>query len=347
MFIIEKKGFKMKKVFWNLLLVGGVAVSSLYAEWGMPSTSKITATAIEIGTEGAGTMLGTKGSFNVVSETAPINYAGDTDPIDENDPINALYTQETGTFKIKIVHLDDDNETLSNYMNWMTVRVDLIPNSGDCKSVPALKTYSFLTIPAGASKVISFTYKGVERDVTFRIRYGMPTQKIACARDNFAIKPKFNIPPHQPIKKNHNIDLNITVVDGNGDVYTGYSRISDDLNFEVETTIGERVYPLMYDFRIVDGVIDEKYIRYPEANKLKFTLSEIANGEEFAKVDIDDTPDEQRLIRGVSPEIEIYTTSSHYYAGKGTGESENSPSKMTYTSEIKSKTDRVYHKLGW
>jgi hypothetical protein len=332
----------MKKVIRNII-IGGVFVSSLYAAYGSSATS----TATSVASSASGTMLGTKGTFNLVSETAPINYAGDIDPVDENDPINALYTQETGSFKIKIVHLDDDNETLSNYMNWMTVRVDLIPNSGDCKTVSALKSYSFLSIPAGASKVINFIYNGVERDVTFRIRYGMPTQKIACARDNFAIKPKFNIPAHQPVKKNHNIDLNITVVDGNGNVYTDYNKISDDLNFEVESTIGERVYSLMYDFRIVDGVIDEKYIRYPEANTLKFTLSEVANGEEFAKVDIKDTPDEQRLIKGVSPEIVITTTYSHYYAGQGTGESENSPSKMTYTSEIKSKTDRVYHKLGW
>jgi len=332
---------------------------------------------------------GSSDSFNVVAKDSNLTTEGQKDPLSDSEVENYLHTQTVNqNFTVKVVHLNgDDNKTLTKTK--ATVTLELIENpatsGATCDSATPLKgttvKFSFSIVDsmmpgkmfAHAIVSVPFKYEKAIRDAKFRVKYN---GKYYCSRDNFAIKPELKIGfpdsiKHSEggkeffaVKQNHNIPLNLALIEYEKkcigptcmmppfyqeSLFSDYDKSSDYLNVELNSTSHQRVYPLMYDFRIVGGVIDEKYIRYPEENKLQFIIIEKPNDEdpEFAVVDRKDTPDEQRLIKGVSPEITIYKTRSYYYAGQGTGETENDPSKMTYTSKIKSKTDRVYHKLGW
>jgi len=66
------------------------------------------------------------GTFNVVNK----DFSGNVDPIDSKNPLNALYTQIVNKpFDVTVLHLKDDNKTLSNYTG--IVRVDLIQTPKD------------------------------------------------------------------------------------------------------------------------------------------------------------------------------------------------------------------------
>ena len=387
----------MKRVVWNLFLVLGVAMSSLYGEWNVSKitneydknlTIKDNVTELENNVsfvfplyripivideksiidkffKGAETDVKQAGRFNVVDVT----FNSDSNPIDKNNSKNNLYTQTVGNrFNIKLVHLSDDNKTLTELNNTEIpfVLLELMDNKTGkivekfMPPVPFFKRKS-VTISVRVNKA----YRDVKFIVIHQEKDGI---KRYYSRDNFAIKPIFKISfpdsikdkeGKYKVKQNHKIPMDIKVVDFNGNIMVGekvvpdYNNSSDNLNFKVESITGKRVYPLMYDFRIVNSVMNEKYIKYTAVDILKFTLSEKVNDKEFAKVDEKDVKNggtdnyERLLIKGISPVITIYKSYSQFYAGKGTDESENSPYKKSYISEIKSKTDRVYHKVAW
>jgi len=73
------------------------------------------------------------GIFNVV-ETS---FNSITDPLDENSSLNQIYTKIVNKpFNIKIVKLNNDNETLENYTG--IVKLEAIENNGNCATAPAL-----------------------------------------------------------------------------------------------------------------------------------------------------------------------------------------------------------------
>ena len=148
------------------------------------------------------------GKFNVTHYQPNISY----DPTDVNNPINDLYTQivnKNGEFTL--VHLADDNKTLSNYTG--IVRIDLIKNpknETECKTNTPLKSlYVFMN-----SKKFNFNFKYYKalKNARFRITY-LKFNNSTCMSE------LINIIKNQYIKGNIN-----NAIQGNFKYYRRYAN---------------------------------------------------------------------------------------------------------------------------
>jgi len=86
---------------------------------------------------------------------------------------------------------------------------------------------------------------------------------------------------------------------------------------------------LDYDFTFTDGIANINFIKYPEVGEVEFNLSEI-KGEEFAKIDSDDTSDNDRLI--TSAKTSKITILPHHFEIKNVNVFNFNNGSFTYLS---------------
>ena len=164
--------------------------------------------------------------------------------------------------------------------------------------------------------------------------------------DNFAIRPdKFDISLNKTgAKVGELVPMSIVVQNKVGNKVLDYEKKSVDMSVEANPTDAK----LQYSFDIVDGeAINSKLYFAKEGSGIKIAVSERV-GDEFAVVDSDDTIDSCRIVSGESNSINI-VGSSKYWAGAGTGESENDPSSKSVDTEIVQNTKKDIHfqKMNW
>lgn len=167
------------------------------------------------------------GNFNVVREGAVTTK----DPIDENDPINALYTQIVNkSFNVDVVSLGNDNITPTKVSKNTTITLSIVElnSDGNCTSnnLSATQNITFIkntdtikgasVTPLKASKNAAFHMVGDGVDL--------------CSRDRFAIRPaSYAIDAHtSPLvgAKMYNVDFNATDISSKNS--SGYTQSLDN-----------------------------------------------------------------------------------------------------------------------
>ena len=166
--------------------------------------------------------------------------------------------------------------------------------------------------------------------------------------DNFAIRPdKFNIAFSKTnVSTNELIPFSISAVRSDGIVTDNYSASSTDLKVSFSNP---DTYP-KYSFDIINGTDSKGSLYLTKAGTTDMNVTD----ENFAKVDEDDTTDEQRYIIGSSTtssssEVTATDSKSKYWAGVGTNEEQNDPTKNTIQTDVKQnvKKDLHFNNVNW
>ena len=181
---------------------------------------------------------------------------------------------------------------------------------------------------------------------------------IAQSSDNFAIRPSYfsvELPSH--IQANTATPIRITVRNASDEIITNYNNSSTNLNVVFRDNNGQPLrdangnpVEAQYSFDIRDGIGSGRVI-FPSAvqnNGVRMIITD----ENFANIDIPDTNVSLRYIDtndSNSSTSDVSGGGSKYWAGAGTNESENNPSKNSINADIKQnvKKDLHYQKMGW
>ena len=166
------------------------------------------------------------------------------------------------------------------------------------------------------------------------------------ALDNFAIRPdKFQLSfDDNTVKVKENVKMDIKALNYNSNTPTpNYNESSINLSLSTD-----KEAKAMYSFYIKDGALKTYKLYFTKpSNNVNVTLKE-KSGSEWAKVDTDDTKDSCRLINNASDTINVIDASK-YWAGTGTNESKNDPTKNSVNSDIRQNVDKDLHfnKMSW
>jgi len=119
--------------------------------------------------------------------------------------------------------------------------------------------------------------------------------------DAFAIRPNnFSIAIPNVSRADNNITASIKALDYTNNPTQKYNMSSDVIDIEAnEMNPICNIENLNYRFNFENGIANIEYLKYPEVGDINLTISE-KNGYEFAKIDEDDTKDEDRLIKSDS-----------------------------------------------
>ncbi|EDM24463.1 hypothetical protein [Caminibacter mediatlanticus] len=112
----------------------------------------------------------TPGYFNVVNE----NFNSNVDPLDQNATENELYTQIVNKqFNVKILSLDDDNQTLKKFQGILKVDVVGLGNINEESSISSLPSYKsiYVLLNNQSEKLISLDVNKSIKDARFRISF--------------------------------------------------------------------------------------------------------------------------------------------------------------------------------
>jgi len=260
------------------------------------------------------------GVFNVVND----HFSGNHDPLDPSNPANALHTQIVNKpFNVYLLHLDKDKQTLSNDFEGK-VKVDLVEASDisadpkSCENAPLvahiMPYHCFKCSFGDDGKFLIQNIKITKAypNVTFRIvakdNEGKTTT--SCARDNFAVRPeKFIFTTPSLIKAGQNTLISFKALDYNTHPSQNYNESEGD-SFTVDINISDSSKAcakseihLSPSVQFTDGK-DERNFKFLDVGEFNITISEI-KGQEFAKIDQKDTPDQQRLIQPFKGQIKI------------------------------------------
>jgi len=138
------------------------------------------------------------GNFNVVNS----NFAGSTDPLNNADPLNALWTQVVNKpFSVKVLALDTDLTSLLNITDDINISIIKTPNYSLCSDDTCRESMCASAVPLSnmqtvhfanqSSANISVTYSKAIKDASFKMHLtpsnGIPTY--LCSRDSFSIRP--------------------------------------------------------------------------------------------------------------------------------------------------------------
>ena len=171
--------------------------------------------------------------------------------------------------------------------------------------------------------------------------------------DSFAIKPahfRVHLPSH--ITQNIAVPVTLEVVDAKGNIIENYNNSSANLDVTFSPNVKAQ-----YAFDIVNGKGSGTVKFLEPVNGVKMEVSD----PHFADVDKDDTSSDNRTVdtdssTSTNSDNSSSTTSdvsshnpSKYWAGVGTNEPENNPTKNTIDSDIRQNTkkDLHYKKMGW
>jgi hypothetical protein len=170
---------------------------------------------------------------------------------------------------------------------------------------------------------------------------------ITKSSDSFAIRP-YNIEiglGATNIKANTQIPITISVKDKNGNIIENYDNSSTNLKVTFTDKNGN-IVDAQYAFDIKNGVGKGIVIFPNEVEGVKISVID----EHFADIDKSDTLLNRRKFSGESSAINVSNSSgSKYWAGTGTEEVENDPTKNTIDTDIKQnvKKDLHYKKMEW
>ena len=172
---------------------------------------------------------------------------------------------------------------------------------------------------------------------------------ISESSDSFAIRPdhfKVTIPSH--IKANVAVPINIEVLNAKNEIITNYDNSSTNLKLTFKDS-SEHDIKALYMFDINNGIGKGKVV-FPEAvEDVTITVED----EHFADIDKDDTDEDDRKVLTDALDSlnssSVASNGSKYWAGVGTNEVENKPTKNTINSDIKQNIskDLHYQKIGW
>jgi hypothetical protein len=201
-----------------------------------------------------------------------------------------------------------------------------------------------------------FRYAIPKADKCYKIENPCSTSNeayISKSSDSFAIRPahfRVHLPSH--IKQNIPVPVKIEVVDSKGNIIENYNNSSANLDVTFSPNVKAQ-----YAFDIVNGK-GSGTVKFLEAvNGVKMEVSD----PHFADIDKDDTSSNNRTVdtdttKSTNSDDSSSTTSdvsshnpSKYWAGVGTNESENNPTKNTIDSDIRQNTtkDLHYKRMGW
>ena len=170
---------------------------------------------------------------------------------------------------------------------------------------------------------------------------------ITKSSDNFAIRP-YNIEIHlntTNIKANIQIPITISVKDKNGNIIENYNNSSTNLKV-IFTDKDDNLVEAQYAFDIKNGEGKGIVVFPNEAQGVKISVID----EYFADIDKSDTSLIKRKFSGTSGVFDVSNSGgSKYWAGVGTKEVENDPTKNTIDTNIKQnvKKDLHYQKIEW
>ena len=193
-----------------------------------------------------------------------------------------------------------------------------------------------------------------------------PNETGKCIRkfestDNFAIRARyFQITMDNEAYENENIkNVDIKTILYSTPVYskidTNYNNNSDNIKIDIDAESGRAFAPI-YNFIIENGEAKDKnvkYLKYPNADVIRFVFSEKLNGKEFAAVDEKDflageETEDELLIKGESNKITIKSKDSvRYWPGVGINDGNNEPEKNTNEIGRNKNIDRIYHRMNW
>ena len=230
-----------------------------------------------------------------------------------------------------------------NSSNWM--------NRGEPVSCPAnideikdkLPTYN--TPPTA-----KFYYAIPKENKCYQIENPCDTHNpyISQSSDNFAIRPDhFEVTLPSNIHANIPAKITVEVKNASGDIITNYNNSSANLKVIFKDKDGNPV-DAQYSFDIRNGKGTGKVIFSNPVEGVTVSIED----EHFADIDKDDTPEDKRIAKTDSPSSSTSNVSnggSKYWAGVGTNEKENTPTKNTINSDIKQnvKKDLHFQKMGW
>jgi len=162
------------------------------------------------------------GPFNIIEPTTSIN--DNTDPIDESNSKNYIYTKVISQdFNISLIHLADDNITLTNvYAKDTNVSIDIIDtaNSDAVIKEDIWDKYFNQGVHSKRIEISNLNIDRIVREARFRINItttkkfcikDCTTKTIAYSRDTFSIRPYALVAFGQNQYKRAGEDFNITI----------------------------------------------------------------------------------------------------------------------------------------
>ena len=193
-----------------------------------------------------------------------------------------------------------------------------------------------------------------------------PDETDKCIRkfestDGFAIRARyFQITMNNEAYENENIkNVDIKTILYSMPAYskidTNYNNNSDNIKIDIDAESGRAFAPI-YNFIIENGEAKDKnvkYLKYPNADVIRFIFSEKINGREFAAIDEKDflageETEDELLIKGESNKITIKSKDSvRYWSGIGINDGNNEPEKNTNEIGRNKNIDRIYHRMNW
>ncbi len=230
------------------------------------------------------------GSFRTKTncKEVPLNPFFDALDIFRNINDRNISTKKVSqNFDLNIIALNEKNNALQEYKGSVQARIvqaSTCPKGNDYLS-------SFVNVDLLNKKdKITFNVTKAVKDARVQIK---TDDNITCSSDNFAIRPiSFNFT--LPNKKRAGEDFNIDFKAENG---VNYNETKGN-SFEIETNIlkNECLKGSLHveTFSFENGE-KEVSVNYNEVGDVNVRIHEI-HGSEFAKVDADDTNDENRLI---------------------------------------------------
>ncbi len=242
-------------------------------------------------------------------------------------------------FDLIFASLDTDNETLKVHTNKDGNNIYIkygiascsAPDSSDCKEVYKSDEVVFdkkeinknFTISQPVRYAAAFVEACViknDNNVTF-YSYDDCNNNTDCSdnkkclvkfysTDKFAIRPaKFTININSPIITADNFNITLKALDENNNTVKNYNDLVSLNDGNVTIEIKEKkdncyTGDLSFeDKNFIDGEA-EINAKYSEIGEVNFTVKEV-EGKEFAKIDMDDTPDEKRFITPETIEVKF------------------------------------------